>query len=236
MCAVYSDMRLIGPDGAPLGRSWLGDRGLLPPPSGPELFRRLLLESFLPAPAVMVKRAALDTVGTWDETLVFEDYDMWLRLLDRYEMRFVPGELVEYRVHPTSLSRRADRVPEFMVDIGRVQARWRGRYPEVDRTNVCRLWAQGRRQLLDDVGSRLLLDLAGELVPSTDEALALEARDGGRAARRAGEATRAAGGGDRAAGDCARGPANGPPAERRADRSAAGPARRGVGRTRRSSG
>lgn len=175
VAAVFSDMRLITFDDLPVGQSWLRARGILPPPTGSELFRALLRESVLPAPAVMVKRAALDAVGPHDESLVFEDYDLWLRLLDRFEMRYVPGEIIDYRVYPESLSLRADRTPTMWVDVGRVQLKWRGRHPDIDWANAQRLWWQGHEIVERDPDrARQLFDLAEALAPTPIGALALE--------------------------------------------------------------
>jgi glycosyltransferase involved in cell wall biosynthesis len=175
VAGVFSDMRLIGPTGEPLGQTWLRAHGLLPPPVGQALFRELLKQSFLPTPAVMVNREALDAVGPHDETLVFEDYDMWLRIAARYDFEFVPGTPVDYRVHPSSFSQRSDRACEFLIDVGRVQARWRGRHPDIDRLNACRLWRQGRElESREPAAARQLLELAEELVPVPVEGLALK--------------------------------------------------------------
>lgn len=177
VAGVLSDMRLIDSRGNELAPSWLETVDALPPPAGAALFRRLLTSkwNFLPSPAMMVKRSALDAVGPYDETLIFEDYDMWLRLVDRYELRFVPGTLVDYRLHPDNFSRRPDREFDFLIDVGRVQSKWRGRQSDVDWTNARRIWSQGHEIMSQDaISGRRLFELAEELVPTPAAALALE--------------------------------------------------------------
>jgi glycosyltransferase involved in cell wall biosynthesis len=176
VAGIFSDMRLIDPEGQPLGQTWLESVGAAPPPPPERVFRRLLVSSFLPAPATMVRRDALNRVGRYDESLVFEDYDMWLRLSDQFELRFVAELLVDYRIHPESLSRRPDRVTEFMIDVGRVQVKWRGRHSDLDWANARRLWAQGRHIMTyqDATSGRRLIELAYELVPTPASAFALE--------------------------------------------------------------
>jgi glycosyltransferase involved in cell wall biosynthesis len=176
VAGVFSDMRLIDSRGHELGPSWLETMDALPPPST-ALFRRLLSSpsNFLPSPAMMVKRAALDAVGPYDETLIFEDYDMWLRLVDRFELRFVPGTLVDYRLHPNNFSRRPDRAIDFLIDVGRVKLKWRDHEPDVDWTNARRIWSQGHNIMSENpISGRRLLELAEELVPTPAAALALE--------------------------------------------------------------
>ena len=46
----------------------------------------------------MVRRSALDAVGPYDERFIFEDYDMWLRLADRFEVRCLPVIVGNYRI------------------------------------------------------------------------------------------------------------------------------------------
>jgi glycosyltransferase involved in cell wall biosynthesis len=104
VAAVYSDMSVVDPDGRPRDRSYLesllqGD----PPPQG-KLFAHILAGNFIPAPAVMLRRSALATVGDYDERLSFEDFDMWLQLSHRFDFVYLPGVLVRHRILETSLS------------------------------------------------------------------------------------------------------------------------------------
>src|SRR5262249_25946807 len=72
-----------------------------------ELFARLLSDNFLPAPAVMVRRNAIAAVGGYDESLFFEDFDMWLRLSRRFSFAYLPGQVIRLRMHPHSMSRNS---------------------------------------------------------------------------------------------------------------------------------
>src|SRR5207247_3211093 len=60
--------------------------------------------NFLPAPAVMVRRSAIATVGGYDESLFYEDFDMWLRLSSRFSFVYLPGLLVRFRTRDDSMS------------------------------------------------------------------------------------------------------------------------------------
>jgi glycosyltransferase involved in cell wall biosynthesis len=104
VAAVYSDMLVVEAEGLPSGPSFLelALNGAAPPQG--ELFSRILAGNFLPAPAVMVRRSAIDAVGGYDESLFYEDLDMWLRLSFRFLFVYLPGLLVRYRNHESSMS------------------------------------------------------------------------------------------------------------------------------------
>jgi hypothetical protein len=53
----------------------------------------------------MVRKKAIEAVGGYDESLFFEDFDMWLRLSFRFRFVFLPAMLVRHRVHQESMSR-----------------------------------------------------------------------------------------------------------------------------------
>lgn len=103
VCAVYSDALVVDADGVSTGRSALDVQLDGVTPQG-ELFERLLSRNFLPAPAVMVRRSAISAVGGYDESLFYEDWDMWLRLSRRFRFVHSPGQVVRLRMHQASMS------------------------------------------------------------------------------------------------------------------------------------
>jgi len=68
------------------------------------LFRKNLIH---PA-TVLVRRACLDEVGLFDESIYFEDYDLWLRIARRFPIRYVPAPLASVRHHTGN--KRSDAV------------------------------------------------------------------------------------------------------------------------------
>ena len=80
----------------------------------------------------MVRRSALDAVGPYDERFVFEDYDMWLRLADRYEVRCLPVVVANYRVLASSLSNDRRHLARLGPDMMAMQLKWLGRSPQTD--------------------------------------------------------------------------------------------------------
>lgn len=103
----YGPVTVVSSTGGRLGRSdelwysgdWPGTRAEIPS-------RSLLVENWIPAPSVLCRTAALRSVGGYDETLPYEDWDMWLRLAAEHEFVHVPEPLVNYRIHDDNATGR----------------------------------------------------------------------------------------------------------------------------------
>ena len=64
---------------------------------------KLLLENYLPQPAVFIRREAFERIGPLDESLVYSmDYDYWLRLAREGPLGLIEEELACFRVHARS--------------------------------------------------------------------------------------------------------------------------------------
>jgi len=130
---IYSDVNLCWPDGR-VGELTLLARSLgagVTPPEG-EVFERLLRGNFVPAPGVMIRRAALERVGGYDESLSYDDYDMWLRLAHRYSVRYLPGVVANYRELSTGMSRSREWRPAMLRSTIELLLRWNGISPGSD--------------------------------------------------------------------------------------------------------
>ncbi len=67
-----------------------------------KVFTQLLQKNVISgsASAVMIKRECFDSVGFFDEALrASEDWDMWLRIAEKYDIDFVKEVLVNIRFH-----------------------------------------------------------------------------------------------------------------------------------------
>lgn len=77
------------------------------------ILRELLLNWSAPGPALMVRRAAFDQrlgVGPYDESCRVEDRDLYLRLLARHQIAFLPAPVAAYRLHDSNtVARPVDR-------------------------------------------------------------------------------------------------------------------------------
>jgi glycosyltransferase involved in cell wall biosynthesis len=143
VAAVFSNMRHVDERGREIG---FGYPSGYPPFEG-RIFDRLIEHNFVKAPTVMSRRTALEEVGGYDESLFYEDFDMWLKLADRYEFRFVPGLLVNYRVLPSSAARNPAYAAVRHESRARVLLKWYGRDARTDEIIVRRAWKNGRRAL-----------------------------------------------------------------------------------------
>lgn len=105
VAVVYSDAYQMDETGKRLENSFLEAHGILGDPPQGMIFSRMADGNFIPAMATLIRRKALNNVGGYDETLTYEDFDMWLRLSDRYKFAFLPGKLANYRIVSTSIVR-----------------------------------------------------------------------------------------------------------------------------------
>jgi alpha-1,3-rhamnosyltransferase len=102
---VYSDASTMDVDGNALPYTFIEWRGdFFPAPEG-RIFPVLLQKCFIPAMAALIRTSCFQKVGTYDEQLVAEDWDMWLRISRHYRFAFSPVISARYRIHPTSMSR-----------------------------------------------------------------------------------------------------------------------------------
>lgn len=102
---IYSDAEIMNEQGQCLGRRFIADhRPELAPPSG-NIFSDLADGNFMPAMATLIRLDALRQVGGYDESLSYEDYDMWLRLSGAgHSFAYCPQVLAHYRTVSTSMT------------------------------------------------------------------------------------------------------------------------------------
>jgi glycosyltransferase involved in cell wall biosynthesis len=124
VAAVYSDARVVDSQGRPYGPSFLASmlRGAAPPQG--KVFTHVLAGNFIPAPAVMVRKSAIAAVGGYDESLFYEDVDMWLRLSFRFDFVYVAGQLVRYRTLENSMSNRRSNQPLIHKSYTQILMKW----------------------------------------------------------------------------------------------------------------
>ncbi|AFZ26450.1 putative glycosyltransferase [Cylindrospermum stagnale PCC 7417] len=67
--------------------------------------------NYIPVLTVVVRRDCLDKVGLFDETLrCCEDYDLWLRLIEKFPIYFLNQPLARYRQSPNNLSQNEEQM------------------------------------------------------------------------------------------------------------------------------
>ena len=70
-------------------------------PKYKDVFQKFLVKNFIPSTSsVMVKKDVFGNIGLFDENLKLgEDWDMWIRIAQKYDFDFVPEPLFKYYIH-----------------------------------------------------------------------------------------------------------------------------------------
>lgn len=65
-----------------------------------EFFRLLYRRNFISMPTVLTRRSAYERVGgRFNESVLFSDYDLWLRIAAEYDVGLLDGIDASYRIH-----------------------------------------------------------------------------------------------------------------------------------------
>lgn len=79
----------------------------------PDVFL-LLQRNYVPRATVMVRKECLTTVGLFDEeNSGNDDWDMWVRFSEKWQLVRIPQPLVEYRIHDRNLSQTRPKKYNF---------------------------------------------------------------------------------------------------------------------------
>lgn len=69
------------------------------------VFRDLLLINFILCLGVLIRKSCIETVGRFDENLrVMEDYELFLRIANKYEIHYIDETLSGFRSHKDHIS------------------------------------------------------------------------------------------------------------------------------------
>lgn len=150
VAVVYGDAAMIDDAGNPLPTGyldWLRGTSFDSPPEG-DVYAALLEASFVPAATTLIRRWALEEAGGYDESLAFEDWDMWLRLARRWRFGFTPRVVARYRILPDSLWRQlcsGPRQADLAASMVRIMSKHLGYTPDWDRVLRRRMTAAARK-------------------------------------------------------------------------------------------
>ena len=88
------------------------------PMQGGDIFEALLLQNFITATSVMIRRDLFERYGGFDTTLNgTEDWDLWLRVAADHPIGFCPEPLVRYRLHAGGISRNFARMNRERLEV-----------------------------------------------------------------------------------------------------------------------
>ena len=111
--AIYSDSNLIDENGMYFYGTQISRKLIEIPPSGNIYEDLLKKDNFIPAISVIYKTERIKELGYYDESLIYEDYDMLLRLSKQYKLYFQKEIDVCYRLHQTNMNYNLDK-PKFL--------------------------------------------------------------------------------------------------------------------------
>lgn len=114
VCMVFSDVMVIDEKGQIISESYFKEQGItISINKERPIFEKLLAKNFIPTPSVLIRTDCLRNVGNYDETLGFEDLDMWLRLSLNYTIICLPETLAAYRRLPASMIHNINKRAEI---------------------------------------------------------------------------------------------------------------------------
>ncbi|MBS0394291.1 MAG: glycosyltransferase family 2 protein [Proteobacteria bacterium] len=100
-------------------------------PCGGEVLERLVLDNFITTSTVMARRDALLSAGLFREGRhISEDFELWLRIAERWPLGYIEHPLVMYRYTPGSLS--GNKLRTAMAALEVVEEFWQAR-PDLRR-------------------------------------------------------------------------------------------------------
>ncbi|GAA4398358.1 hypothetical protein GCM10023187_08930 [Nibrella viscosa] len=105
---VFSNARYICPGGTLLNYHYpINEKGQakMKVPSG-DVFRHVLESYFICTPTMMMRKEVLDSIGGYDESLWFEDFDFWVRTSRLYQYAYIDEVLTYKRMLADSLSQQ----------------------------------------------------------------------------------------------------------------------------------
>lgn len=73
------------------------------------VFKELLKDNFVNGIGVVMKKAVLEEVGLYDERSLVEDWDLWIRIAEKYQIGYLNKRLIYYgKISSESLSKNND--------------------------------------------------------------------------------------------------------------------------------
>lgn len=84
-------------------------------PTG-DVFRDVLTRYFINTPTMMMRRDMLTALGGYDETLAYEDFDLWVRSARTYRYAYIDEVLTQKRLLPSSLGQQIIKADTTLLD------------------------------------------------------------------------------------------------------------------------
>lgn len=104
----FTDALYINPEGRPLRQHYRHNKRGEVVEKVPQgwVYADVLQRYFICTPTMMMRRSVLDSLGGYDESLAYEDFDFWIRSAREWQYCFTDRVLVKKRIVPHSWSAR----------------------------------------------------------------------------------------------------------------------------------
>lgn len=116
----HPDVAVVGGQIYPIDEKGIPKEYLLPMPLDHEdILHCMLSRNPISHPAVLFRRSLILQVGNYKDLPNIEDYDLWLRVAQRYKLANLPIPIIKYRVHEngtTILAIKENRLKQLVDD------------------------------------------------------------------------------------------------------------------------
>ena len=115
---VYSNIAMMDEEGQVINPDYLKHIGYEEKnmPQG-NIFEQLFDFNFVPLPSVLVNTQMARAAGGFNEALQVQDYYLWLKLSEKHNTLFLPGNTALYRVHASSMSNSSNTNPRSVESV-----------------------------------------------------------------------------------------------------------------------
>jgi glycosyltransferase involved in cell wall biosynthesis len=101
-----------------------------------EVLCRILIQSPLSHPAVMMRRSKVLEAGNYQVPKPMEDFDLWFRLASVGKIENLPNKLLKYRITDTSITNQSKRMGEHGSEVKECVRRNLGRVFDISEGSV----------------------------------------------------------------------------------------------------
>ncbi len=118
-----------------------------------EFLRKMYRRNLICTPTALAPRWCYEAVGAeFDQSVLFYDYEMWLRIASRYEVGFLTAVDAEYRVHRSQTTQEIRRHwgEHRLAVLARAEEVLPPDFPQLERRRV--LWETSMRAFSDALG------------------------------------------------------------------------------------
>jgi len=160
---LYSDAYQMDESGAPLAKCFIESHREFSRMQEGDIHEILWQDNFIPAMATLIRRSVFEQVGLYDENLFYEDWEMWLRISERYHFAYFPRPTAKYRIVKSSISKSSVNKLTLANELIFIKHLLRGRVPRKLRShafNFAIRRAYREKTATPDASKELLFKLA----------------------------------------------------------------------------